>query len=181
MDMAFDIDLGELISGHHVVARGIELGATIPVTRWMAQADEQHEERLQVGPPEAGLGITVTRRTLTREDLEVVGARKLEPELHYEFVPGIEAAEEEEKGTFFWYWTLEASDDLGTQYSDNNGGGKAPSEGGAATHAIRDIGGHIPPEAKRLRLRFFPPPDWTPPEPWRGQLLVDLVNRRVIE
>ena len=31
VDIAFDVDLGELVPGHHVIARGIDRGAVIEV------------------------------------------------------------------------------------------------------------------------------------------------------
>jgi hypothetical protein len=123
LDIVFDVDLGELIEGHHVVARGITLG---------------------------------------------------EAALHYEFVPGFTDARLHELGGFGWYWMLSATDDVGTEYSDNNGGAFDPESGGAATHGIRDIGGEIPPHARRLTIRFEPAEDWTPAEPWRRQIVVDL-------
>jgi hypothetical protein len=49
---------------------------------------------------------------------------------------------------FGWYWMLSASDDVGTEYSDNSngafdggsGGGSDGGSGGAATPGIRDVG-----------------------------------------
>ncbi len=129
LDIVFDVDLGELVRGHHVVARGITFG------------------------------------------------RATEPELHYEFVPGMDLGEGQR--AFDWYWMMYASDDVGTGYADFNGGAFDPEGDGAASHGTRDIGGEIPPEASRLTLRFEPPEDWVPPEPWRREIVIDLRDRRL--
>ncbi|RBQ15444.1 hypothetical protein DP939_35740 [Spongiactinospora rosea] len=119
-----DIDLGELVPGHRVVARGLELAAE--------------------------------------------GAM-----LHYEFVPGIDHEEEQSKGLFFWYWTLSASDDAGTEYAGNDSGAFA-SGGGEATHGVRDLGGAVPGTADRLLLGFAPAEGWSPPALWCRQVEVAL-------
>jgi hypothetical protein len=119
----FDVDLGELCEGHHVVARGI--------------SDEPN------------------------------GA-----ELHYEFVPGLTAAETGAK-EFFWYWMLAASDDVGTEYDDSNTGGFS-ERGGAASHGVRDVGGVVPASATRLTLEFEPASGWTPSRDYVRTLIIDL-------
>jgi hypothetical protein len=129
LDVVFDVDLGELVRGHHVVARGIML-----------------EDRLT------------------------------EPELHYEFVPALAG-----QGGFDWYWMLEVTDDAGTEYSDNNGGAFDGRGAGAASHGTRDLGGQIPPQARRLTIRFEPAEGWTPPEPWRRMIEIDLRERRLLD
>jgi hypothetical protein len=125
IDITFDVDLGELVSGHHVVARGLEFADTGTV-------------------------------------------------LHYEFVPGITQAEQHEKGAFFWYWLVFATDDCGTRYEDSNSGGFDGRSGGAASHGDRDFGGIVPRKARRLTLRFEPAAEWSPPGSWRRELVIDL-------
>lgn len=116
------------------------------------------------------------------EDFEPSGeVRYSSAELHYDFVPGLERHEEDLHGAFFWYWMLEASDDVGTVYDNANGGVMAPSEGGPATDGVRDIGGQIPDEATWLTLRFRPASGWDPPEGFRRELVIDLVEGRVID
>ncbi len=137
IDIACDVDLGELVKGHHVVVRGIE------------HAGE-------------------------------VDGRLREPQLHYEFVPGIEA-HEDDADHFFWYWMLSVSDDVGTRYRDDNSGVRAPSVGGAATHGTRDLGEPIPATASRLVIRFAPPSRFDPPGPYRSTLVFDLSAGRVLE
>ena len=181
MDIRFDIDLGELVQGHHVVGRGIELGQTIKVSRLMRDMREELAElaRRASENPGAGIsGINVSHRTFTPKpgDLDTVEIHQSEPQFHHEYVPGIEPAEDE-ADPFFWYWTLRVSDDLGTVYRDDNGGARGPSTGGLATHGSRDLGGHIPETAKRLEIGFEPPAGWVPPEPWRRQLVIDLSTR----
>ena len=131
IDISFDVDLGELVDGHRVIARGLEL---------------------------RGAGAV----------------------LHYEFLPGIDTDEQERKGHFFWYWSLYATDDRGTEYDDSNTGG-FDTRGGPSVHGERDIGGRVPRRATRLRIAFEPPEGWTPPEPWRRVIVVDLVKREVVK
>jgi hypothetical protein len=135
LDIAFDVDLGELIQGHHVVARGIMFGHSDNEESWT------------------------------------------DTELHYEFVPAIGP----DAQGFGWYWMVYASDDAGTEYSDNNGGAFDAEGTGPASHGTRDLGGLIPPGATRLTLRFEPPDDWTPPEPWRRELPIDLRRKCLID
>jgi hypothetical protein len=178
IDISFDVDLGELVRGHHVVARGLELGtptggkpddrATAAVDRAIAEPNSPpYRSRLTID-----FGSDRAR--------EVPGTRASEPQLHYEFVPGIEAHEDAAE-PFFWYWMLRVSDDVGTQYRNDNGGVRGPSAASAATHATRDLGGQIPDAATRLVLEFEPPPRWVPPEPWCRELSIDLATRRVIQ
>jgi hypothetical protein len=123
LQWVFDVDLGELCDGHHVVARGI---------------------------------------------------RNVEPsaELHFDYVPGMRADEAEER-PFFWYWWLYASDDLGTEYNDNNSGSFS-HRGGDSSPGERDLGGVIPSDASALTLRFEPVGDSKPSGPWIAQLDIDL-------
>jgi hypothetical protein len=125
--VAFDVDLGELVEGRRVIARGIERG---------------------------GAGA----------------------ELHYEFVPGISDSEWAVPEPFFWYWMLHASDDRGTVYSDDNGGG-FDQAGGPAAHGLRDLGNVIPPEARLLTIDFEPPKPWSgwsPRSSYVRRLVIDL-------
>jgi hypothetical protein len=141
IDITCDVDLGELVKGHHVVVRGIELAKP---TTGAAAAGER------------------------------------EPQLHYEFVPGIEA-HERDSDRFFWYWMLRVTDDVGTRYRDDNSGVMAPFVGGAATHGARDLGPPIPATASRLVFRFTPPSRFEPPGHYRSELVFDLLAGRVLE
>src|SRR5271165_164053 len=152
MDISFDIDLGEIVKGHHVIARGIELAGPLKLHRYQQEFEAERDK----GVPSYDRPV-VAYRKLSAEDMEVVGTRLSEPQLHYEFVPGL-GKEEDDEDHFFWYWMLHVSDDVGTQYGDDNGGTRGPAEGGAATHATRDIGRNIPDSATRLVIEFEPPP-----------------------
>ena len=175
VDIPFDVDVGKLVEGHHVVVRGIELARPFYVQRWLQEFEAERDKN---GPPEHRPAFTSKR--LSADDMEVVGTRLTEPQLHYEFIPGLEEREEPDD-SFFWYWMLHASDDFGTNYSNDNNGARGPAKGGTATHATRDLGGHIPDSATRLVMEFEPPWSWEPPEPWLRELTIDLVARRVIE
>jgi hypothetical protein len=184
MDFPLDIDLGELIRRHHVILTGIDFGEIVDVPRFQVEIESKMAERrakIHRGEVPGGLGMSVSYRKLTPHDLEPVRTRKMQPSLHYKFVPGIGTSEEEGNEAFFWYWMLSVSDDIGTNYRDDNGGAKEQATGGTATHAARDIGGHIPADASRLFLRFTPPHGWEPPEPWLRELQLDLTHRRDID
>jgi hypothetical protein len=178
LDIVFDVDLGELVRGHHVIVRGIDRGHEVPVPRWIQERTERLGQGVDQIVDEAAPSHGFSRRS--DRDMEIVGTRLTEAELHYEFVPGLEAHETVED-PFFWYWMLDVSDDVGTFYQDSNGGTRGPSLGGPATHATRDLGGVIPESAVRLLLRFIPPSGWDPPEPWRRELSVDLETNGFLE
>jgi hypothetical protein len=166
IDIVFHIDLGQLVRGHHIIARGISLGEPTSVYKWQDDLDRGASARsLPPGP---------------QRDWTIVATREPEATLHYEFIPGLDKSEHA-GDHFFWYWKLHCSDDVRTAYSDANTGARAPSEGGPATHATRDIGGSIPATASRLMMDFAPARGWTPPEPCRGQLVIDLTTRSVAD
>jgi hypothetical protein len=89
-------------------------------------------------------------------------------------VPGLA----EEPG-FDWYWMLDMTHDVGTEYS--NGGTFDGRSGGAASHGTRDLGGQIPPQAQRLTIRFRPAQGWIPPGRWRRTIDIDLRERRLLD
>ena len=185
LDIVFDVDLGELIQGHHVIARGIDLGHDIPITRWQRdfrQRAEQESELIldqEENNPPGGFQSFV-RINPSPEDRDIVEIVRSEPELHYEFGPGLEA-DESATDHFLWYWMLTTSDDVGTEYQDHNNGTLAPHEGGTATHGTRDLGGPIPDSATRLKISFEPSSGWAPARPIRQELVIDLVALRLLE
>jgi len=174
LDIVFDIDLGELMQGHHVVARGIMLARPVRVPRIdAAQAGTQAASSAE---PDHSGGISIQPARAAHP-----GAGDLvysEPALHYEFVPGLSG--DHRPGAFGWYWTLSASDDVGTVYGDNNLGAFDGRSAGAATHGYCDIGGQIPPHARQLTIRFQPADGWTPPGPWRREIVIDLRGHRLV-
>jgi hypothetical protein len=67
-------------------------------------------------------------------------------------------------------WGFEATDDVGTAYRYDDEGMFDGHSGRTATHAVRELGGKIPPDATRLTLRIVPGYDqtghqWHPPNP----------------
>jgi hypothetical protein len=132
LDIEFDVDLGELIPGHRVVLRGIELAS---------------------GPAQ----------------------------LHYEFVPGMTDERIKEGGPlFWWFWLVHVADDVGTTYSDDNGGAFDTS-GGPATHGVQNLGGEVPPTASRLTLAFEAPEGWNPPIGSTTRLEIDLRSKTITD
>jgi hypothetical protein len=148
LDFVFDVDLGEQMPEHHVVARGIG-----PAPR--------------VGVPE---GVDVPQ-----DEVDHVRTSNATPrdQVHFEHVPGLTR----DSTTPDWWFTV--SDDVGTAYSGVDEGAYDWQSGGPATHAVRELGGKIPPAASQLTLHFLPGHDrngmaWNPPEPWRRELVIDL-------
>ena len=98
---------------------------------------------------------------------------------HFEHVPGLT----EESVTPDWSFTV--SDDVATAYSGVDEGAYDGHSGGAATHAVRELGGKVPRSATTLTLHFIPGYDrsgrqWHPPEPWRRDLAIDLRTGRPV-
>jgi hypothetical protein len=171
LDITFDVDLGQLVEDYHVVARGIMLGRPIQVPRYdTAQLRDLIQDG---GDPDNGGGFFRRGEAPVPTAMDEV---LTEPELHYEFVPGLA----EEHG-LDWYWMLYVTDDVGTEYSDNNGGAFDGRSGGVASHGTRDLGSQIPPQARRLTIRFEPAAGWTPPEPWRRTIDIDLTEGRLLD
>ena len=159
--VSFDVDLGELLEGHHVVARGISRGGSIEVP------DRGDLGRLSQPVRVGDAVLQVALGEIQKTWVEV------EDQLHYEFVPGII------RGEPLSLWRMTASDDLGSEYSRNDTGAFDCS-GGEASHGLRDLGGRIPAEASFLLLRFSSGGDWEPPEPWRRELKLDLRSGSVV-
>jgi hypothetical protein len=175
LDVVFDVDLGELAKGHHVVARGLALGRSVPAPRF----DRDELRRLISGSsdPANGGGFFGRKAGQGPDAEEHVHT---EAELHYEFVPALNNGRSGRFDPTPVFWMVYASDDVGTAYNDYNTGAYDGSSTGPSSHGNRDIGGQVPPEATRLTLTFKPAFDWKPPEPWRRELVIDLVNRRLV-
>jgi hypothetical protein len=161
--ISFDIDLGELVEGHHVVARGISRGRTLLVPD-LDEIRKRTSQPVRVGET----ALQVSFEEVRKIEVEV------EDELHYEFVPGVVESDQ------FSLWRLKVSDDLGTAYNSNDTGAYDHRSGGEAIHGSRDLGGRIPVEASVLLLRFDPGYQWEPPEPWCRRLKIDLESGSVI-
>jgi hypothetical protein len=138
LDFSFDVDLGELMPGHHVVLRGIERGRLWPTTE---------------------------KRPIPVDEVDHV---------HFEHVPGLT------KTSSTPDWGFQASDDVGTQYTQDEGGAFDGHSGGISTHGFRDLG-RIPPEASLLTLKIHPANEWEPPEPWCRELVIDLRRKVVVD
>jgi len=173
LDIAFDVDLGELTRGHHIVARGIMFGRPVRVPK----RDPARLHALMDAADDPNNGGGFIRRPRNAESAaweeRLTGA-----ELHYEIVPGLSEAEAR-PGGFAWDWMLTVTDDVGTKYADYNGGAFDGTSGHAASHGTRDLGGQIPPQATRVTLGVQPASGWTPPGPWRRQIDIDLRERRL--
>ena len=158
----FDLDLGELVEGRRVIARGISRGRTawIPVRK---DLENLPKRRVVVNGIELEALDGEPRRYLA----------ELEDELHYEVVPSLAEGERLD------HWWMEVTDDLGTTYNDNQTGAYGLAYGGSAT-----IGSHAtwvavcrkPPLGWEIRFR----PGGRPQGRWCAQLDVDLEGDAVV-
>lgn len=170
LDIAFNKDLGELVRDHHVVARGIMLGRPVQVPRY--DPARIRDVLRSNGGPGCTDGFFENGEV---PEPAAVAEWLSEPVLHYEFVPGMTSQD-----GFDWYWMLQVTDDVGTEYSNSNGGAFDGRSGKAASHGTRDLGGQIPARARRLTIRFEPASGWTPPQPWCRTIDIDLRERRLL-
>jgi hypothetical protein len=107
------------------------------------------------------------------------GNRTPRDQVHFEHVPGLT------RDSVTPDWSITISDDVGTEYSGVDEGAYDEQSGGAATHAVRELGGKVPRPATKLTLHFVPGHDeagvaWDPPEPWRRELVIDLRSGRPV-
>ncbi|HET9059291.1 MAG TPA: hypothetical protein VFN61_05170 [Acidimicrobiales bacterium] len=159
--LSFDVDLGELVEGRRVIARGISRGRTA----WLPVREDL--ERLP-------------RRRVVLNGVELVALEReprrylaeLEDELHYEVVPSLTQEE------LLDHWWMDVSDDLGTNYNCNQTGAYACGYSGSATIGSRDLGGRVPEAAGWLKIRFRP--GGRPQGRWCAQLHVDLRGHAVV-
>jgi hypothetical protein len=154
MMASFDVDCGELISGHHFVARG--LGGPFRMStlgRWNGDENAENEPLMR--------------------DWEEAGGYPAFT-LEYELVPGVSAAEAD--GNFFSFLVgVDYEADVELPWYPNDGGGIAPFEGGDATHGFRGDW-PLPPDATVLTFSLTGVrPDGFPEDDPAGKLVVDLV------
>ena len=182
LDIVFDVDLGELAQGHHIIARGIDFGRQVAVHRWEQEMQRDLEERIaeemRVEVEGGGVGLSFQafgRRTLTEREQEIVGRRYLESELHYEFVPGLRPDE-----GLDWYWMLQTFDDVGTSYSDSNGGVVVQRHAVPPLTRLGTWARGFPILPLDCGSPFSPAFGWVPPEPWVREMEIDLRSRSVL-
>jgi hypothetical protein len=154
MLLVFDVDCGELIPGHHFIARGLggPLQTLIPED-WDGDAD-QYEQMLEF--QEAGGYPAFT--------------------LEYELVPGVRPAEAD--GSFFRFLVgVSYSADVDLPWFPNDGGAIAQFEGGDATHGARGDW-PLPPAATVLTFSLASPDPagFADSENPAGELVVDLAQ-----
>jgi hypothetical protein len=155
MMMVFDVDCGELIPGHHFIARG--LGGPFrasTVDRW--NGDDPTDALLMAQFEEAGGYPAFT--------------------LEYELVPGVTSAEGE--GNFFHFLVGVSYDaDVELPWYPNDGGAIAQFEGGDATHGSRGDW-PLPPTANVLTFSLASPDSagFANSESPAGDLVVDVAR-----
>jgi hypothetical protein len=122
MILNFDVDCGELIPGHHFVARGLGGPVRLSIAdHWDGDSDEDgdtgdYEQMLELEEAGGYPGFS----------------------LEYELVPGVSAAEAVGDGAFFRFLVGVGYDaDVKLPWYPNDGGAIAPFEGGSATHGSR--------------------------------------------
>ncbi len=126
MILSFDVDCGELLPGHHFIARGLAGRSALPIP------DEWDGE-------EADYEVMLTC-------VEAGGYPGFS--LEYELVPGITALANDRD--FFRYLVgISYRADVRLPWEPNDGGTIAPFEGGVATHGSRGDW-PLPPDATVL-------------------------------
>jgi hypothetical protein len=153
MMLAFDVDCGELIEGHHFGARGLGGPFRMPILDGMVDDHAEYERLLRefgdVGYP----AFT----------------------LEYELVPGVTAAEDE-GDPFRFLAGVDYHADVELPWHPNDGGVLAPFEGGDATHGARGDW-PLPPDATALTFQITGVgPNGLPDRSLAGNLVVDLVR-----
>jgi hypothetical protein len=126
MMLVFDVDCGELVAGHHFIARGLGGPFRLPIPADWDGDSADYEQMLQFEEAGGYPGFT----------------------LEYEFVPGVSAVEA--GGNFFRYLVGVSYDaDAKLPWWPSDGGAIAPFEGGDATHGFRGDW-PLPPDAAVL-------------------------------
>lgn len=126
MILSFDVDCGELIPGHHFIARGLGGPFRLPIHENWDGDSAEHEQMLEFEEAGGYPGFS----------------------LEYELVPGVSAAEA--GGDFFRYLVgISYTADVELPWRPTDGGAIAPFEGGDATHGSRGDW-PLPPDATVL-------------------------------
>ncbi len=154
MLLVFDVDCGELIPGHHFIARGLGGPARLSVLDYWDGDNAELEQMLEFEEAGGYPGFS----------------------LEYEFVPGVPPPED---GRSFFHYLVGISykADVGLPWQPNDGGAIAPFEGGATTHGSRGDW-PLPPDATVLTFSLASPDPagFTDPDHPAGDLVVDLVR-----
>ena len=153
LDHMFDIDLGELIPGHHVIARGI-------------------------GPaPKSSIPESADVPQNLIDEIER-GDRIPRDQIHFEHVPGLT----QNGVTPDWSFTV-SDDVGTPYSGVDEGAYDGHSGGTATVPRSRTRGKGSQADATRLTLRLVPGYDgtghqWRPPEPWNRDVKIDLRTGR---
>lgn len=194
MLVSFDIDCGELVPGHHFVARGLA-PCEIPhpddlAAAWTANPHPRAESGanyfISFSVPPSGFtdGDTSEEAILWRRhrSLEEAIARVRHVPgfmFHYELVPGLTEAEADAGGDDFpWIVDVEYTADRDLPWPIDDGGALEPAYGGSATHGVHECW-PIPDGARVLKftLRGIDSETGYSHEEPDGHLTVDLSTR----
>ena len=126
MILVFDVDCGELVPGHHFIARGLGGPFRLPIPDHWDGDSAEYEQMLEFEEAGGYPGFS----------------------LEYELMPGVSAGEA--GGNFFRYLVgVSYAADVKLPWWPSDGGAIAPFEGGAATHGSRGDW-PLPPDATVL-------------------------------
>ncbi len=153
--LVFDVDCGELVPGHHFIARGLG-GPFRASTLDRRNGDDPPDPRLMAEFEEAGGYPAFT--------------------LEYELVPGVSAAEAE-RNFFRFLADVSYDADVELPWYPNDGGVIAPFAGGDATHGARGDW-PLPPDATVLTFSIagVNAAGYADRENPAGDLVVDMVR-----
>jgi hypothetical protein len=158
MLLVFDVDCGELIAGHHFIARGLGGPFRLPIPADWDGDSAEYEQMLEFEEAGGYPGFS----------------------LEYELVPGVEEAGA--GGNFFRYLVgVSYNADAELPWSPNDGGAIAPFEGGAATHGSRGDW-PLPPGATTLTFSIagVNPAGFADTGNPDGHLVVDLARGEAV-
>jgi hypothetical protein len=154
MMLVFDVDCGELVPGHHFIARGLGGPLRLPIPDDWDGDSAGYEQMLQFERAGGYPGFS----------------------LEYELVPGVSAAEA--GGDFFRFLVgVSYTADVELPWQPNDGGALAPFAGGDTTHGSRGDW-PLPPDATVLTfsLAGIDPAGFADYRNPAGELVVDLVH-----
>ena len=158
MMLAFDVDCGEIIPGHHFIARGLGGPFRLPIPDDWDGDSAEYEQMLEFAEAGGYPGFT----------------------LEYELVPGISAAPTGEDA-FRYLVGVSYDADVELPWWPNDGGAIAPFEGGDATHGFRGDW-PLPPGAIVLTFSIVgvDPAGFTDYENPAGDLVVDMLRGNAV-
>jgi hypothetical protein len=192
ISIRFDVDCGELVPGHHFIARGVSLEEMVSPEE-MAKIEWPYvPEPVERGPdqsyfysrtyrvPEGGFpdddesDDAKSWRSWRRHEAQIAAAPKIRGvSLHYEIAPGIPAADSgDDDGWARYLVGVEFHSDVPLPTDDDDGGSIEPPAGGPTTYGQRGPW-PLADGARLLTFGLLRPDSFDEVD---GRLVVDIVD-----